>query len=125
MQARGVTARARVLVGLACRALGDLDSAEIEFDAAAEVFQQLGAAPDVDRVRKLASAGEPSSASGLTAREVQVLSLVATGRTNREISSTLMISEHTVARHLQNIFSKLHVSSRTAATTFALEHSLL
>jgi DNA-binding CsgD family transcriptional regulator/Flp pilus assembly protein TadD len=119
------SARARVLVGLACRALGDLDSAEIEFDAAAEVFQQLGAAPDVDRVRRLASAGEPSSASGLTAREVQVLSLVATGRTNREISSTLMISEHTVARHLQNIFSKLHVSSRTAATTFALEHSLL
>ena len=54
-----------------------------------------------------------------------MLSLVATGRTNREISSTLVISEHTVARHLQNIFSKLHVSSRTAATTFALEHSLL
>ena len=119
------SASARVLVGLACRALGDLESAEIEIDAAGEIFQQLGAAPDVDRVRKLAGSSEPSSASGLTAREVQVLSLVATGRTNREISSTLMISEHTVARHLQNIFSKLGVSSRTAAAAFAHEHSLL
>ena len=118
-------ASARVLVGLACRALGDLDSAEIEFDAAGEIFQQLGAAPDVDRVRKLSGSTEPSSASGLTAREVQVLSLVATGRTNREISSTLMISEHTVARHLQNIFSKLGVSSRTAAAAFAHDHSLI
>jgi ATP/maltotriose-dependent transcriptional regulator MalT len=118
-------ASARVLVGLACRALGDLDSAEIEFDAAGEIFQQLGAAPDVDRVRKLSGSTEPSSASGLTAREVQVLGLVATGRTNREISSTLVISEHTVARHLQNIFSKLGVSSRTAAAAFAHDHSLI
>jgi ATP/maltotriose-dependent transcriptional regulator MalT len=118
-------ASARVLVGLACRGLGDLDSAEIEFDAAGEIFQQLGAAPDVDRVRKLSGSTERSSASGLTAREVQVLSLVATGRTNREISSTLVISEHTVARHLQNIFSKLGVSSRTAAAAFAHDHSLI
>ena len=119
------SARARVLVGLACRALGDFDSAEIELDAACQVFQRLGATPDVDRVRKLARSGEPSSRSGLTAREVQVLSLVAAGRTNREISSTLMISEHTVARHLQNIFSKLGVSSRTAAAAFAHEHSII
>jgi DNA-binding CsgD family transcriptional regulator len=119
------SARARVLIGLACRALGDPDSAEIELVGAGEAFQQLGAAPDVDRVRNLAGSREPSSASGLTAREVQVLSLVATGRTNREISSTLMISEHTVARHLQNIFSKLGVSSRTAAAAFAHEHSLI
>jgi DNA-binding CsgD family transcriptional regulator len=125
MDAPYESARARVLVGVACRALGDPDSAEIEFDAAGEVFQQLGAAPDVDRVRKLAGSGEPSSASGLTAREVQVLSLAATGHTNREISSSLMISEHTVARHLQNIFSKLGVSSRTAAAAFAYEHSLI
>jgi DNA-binding NarL/FixJ family response regulator len=118
-------ASARVLVGLACRAFGDSDSAEIEFHAAGEIFQQLGAAPDVDRVRKLSASTEPSSASGLTAREVQVLSLVASGRTNREISSTLVISEHTVARHLQNIFSKLGVSSRTAAAAFAHDHSLI
>ena len=118
-------ASARFLVGLACRALGDSDSAEIEFHAAGEIFQQLGAAPDVDRVRKLTGSRDPSSASGLTAREVQVLSLVASGRTNREISSTLVISEHTVARHVQNIFSKLGVSSRTAAAAFAHEHSLI
>jgi DNA-binding CsgD family transcriptional regulator/tetratricopeptide (TPR) repeat protein len=118
-------ARARVLVGLACRAVGDSDSAEMELDAACHALQHLGAVPDVDRVRSLIRASEPISVKGLTARELQVLSLVATGRTNREISSTLVISEHTVARHLQNIFSKLHVSSRTAATTFALEHSLL
>ena len=74
---------------------------------------------------QLIGSAERNYPSGLTAREVQVLSLVATGRTNREISSTLMISEHTVARHLQNIFSKLGVSSRTAATAFALEHSLI
>jgi DNA-binding NarL/FixJ family response regulator len=118
-------ARVRVLVGLACRALDDPDSAEIEFDAACQVFRQLGAAPDVERVQRLLGSAVSSSLSGLTAREVQVLSLVATGRTNREISSTLAISEHTVARHLQNIFAKLGVSSRTAATAFALEHRLI
>ena len=118
-------ARVRVLVGLACRALGDADSAEIEVDAACRVFQQLGAMRDVDQVRKLTGSGDSSLPKQLTAREVQVLSLVATGRTNREISSSLVISENTVARHLQNIFSKLGVSSRTAATAYALEHSLI
>ena len=118
-------ARARVLVGLACRAVSDSDSAEIELDAACHAFQHLGAVPDVDRVLSLIGPREPISTKRLTARELQVLSLVATGRTNREISSTLVISEHTVARHLQNIFNKLGVTSRTAATAFALEHSLL
>ena len=121
MDAPYESARARVLVGQACRELGDTDSAEIEFEAAGQVFQQLGAVPDLDRLRKLIGSAELSHPNGLTARELQVLSLVATGRTNREISSTLMISEHTVARHLQNIFSKLGVSSRTAATAFALD----
>jgi DNA-binding CsgD family transcriptional regulator len=118
-------ARVRVLVGLACRAVRDSDSAEIELGAARHAFQRLGAVPDVDRVRRLIGSREPISMKGLTARELQVLSLVANGRTNREISATLVISEHTVARHLQNIFNKLGVSSRTAATAFALEHSLL
>jgi DNA-binding CsgD family transcriptional regulator len=119
------TARVRVLVGLACRAVRDSDSAEIELGAARHAFQHLGAVPDVERVRSLIGSREPISMKGLTARELQVLSLVATGRTNREISASLVISEHTVARHLQNIFNKLGVSSRTAATAFALEHSLL
>jgi DNA-binding CsgD family transcriptional regulator len=119
------SARARVLVGLACRALGDTDSAEIEFDAACQIFQQLRATPDVDRLRKLIGPAEKSYSKGLTPREVQVLSLVARGQTNREISTNLVISEHTVARHLQNTFSKLGVSSRTAAAAFALEHGLI
>jgi ATP/maltotriose-dependent transcriptional regulator MalT len=118
-------ARVRVIVGLACRAARDSDSAEIELGAARHAFQRLGAVPDVDRVRRLIGSREPISMKGLTVRELQVLSLVANGRTNREISATLVISEHTVARHLQNIFNKLGVSSRTAATAFALEHSLL
>jgi DNA-binding CsgD family transcriptional regulator len=119
------SARARILVGQACRELGDADSAEIEFEAVGQVFQEVGAAPDAERLRQLIDSPARSHPSGLTARELQILSLVATGRTNREISSTLMISEHTVARHLQNIFSKLGVSSRTAATAFALEQSII
>jgi DNA-binding CsgD family transcriptional regulator len=125
MEAPYESARVRALVGQACRALGDADSAEIEFEAAGQVFQEMGAAPEAERLRHLISSAELSYPNGLTTREVQVLSLVATGRTNREISSRLMISEHTVARHLQNIFGKLGVSSRTAATAFALEHSLI
>ncbi len=125
MDAPYESARARVLVGQACRELGDADSAEIEFEAVGQVFQKLGAAPDAERLRQLIDSPERSYPSGLTAREVQILSLVATGRTNREIASTLMISEHTVARHLQNIFSKLGVSSRTAAAAFALDQSLI
>ena len=82
-------ARVRVLVGLACRAVADSDSAEIELDAACHAFQHLGAVPDVERVRSLIGSREPISTKRLTARELQVLSLVATGRTNREISSTL------------------------------------
>jgi DNA-binding CsgD family transcriptional regulator len=125
MDAPYESARARILVGQACRELGDADSSEIEFEAVGQVFQKLGAAPDAERLRQLIDSPEGSYPSGLTARELQVLSLVATGRTNRVIASTLMISEHTVARHLQNIFSKLGVSSRTAAAAFALDQSLI
>jgi DNA-binding NarL/FixJ family response regulator len=62
---------------------------------------------------------------GLTAREVQVLRLIAGGHSNREIADALFISEHTVARHVQNIFAKLSVSSRAAATAFAYSHQLV
>ena len=120
-------ARARVLIGLACRELGDEDAAEMELDAARCVFQQLGAAPDLARVealsRKAAAATKP--AGGLTAREVQVLRLVAAGKTNRAISADLLISEKTVARHLANLFTKLGLSSRSAATAYAYEHGLV
>jgi ATP/maltotriose-dependent transcriptional regulator MalT len=117
-------ARARTLVGLACRALGDADTAELELRAAREAFEALRAGPDLARIDLLAT-DRASTAHGLTARELEVLRLVAAGRTNREIASTLVISEHTVARHVQNILGKLRLPSRTAAAAFAFEHDLV
>jgi DNA-binding CsgD family transcriptional regulator len=117
-------ARARMLMGRACRALGDEDGAALEFDAARAVFEGLGAAPDLARLEAFAG-GAPAETHGLSARELEVLRLVASGKTNREIASELVVSEHTVARHLQNIFGKIGVSSRTAATAFAFEHELV
>jgi DNA-binding NarL/FixJ family response regulator len=110
---------------LACRSLGDHDTAEMEFDAARLGFQELGAGVDLATVERLLQPAAAPPPLGLTTREVEVLSLVAAGRTNREISTALVISEHTVARHVQNIFAKLGVSSRTAASAFAFEHGLV
>jgi DNA-binding CsgD family transcriptional regulator len=118
-------ARVRVLIALACRALGDDDTAEVELDTARWVFRQLGAAPDVARVEALSRAGAVGAPGGLTAREVEVLRLVAEGRTNREIAKALVLSDHTVRRHLQNIFNKIGVSSRAAATAFAFQRDLV
>lgn len=117
-------ARTRVLIGLACRAVGDEDSAEWELDAARAAFEQLGAQPDLTRMAELVGTGL-TPASTVTARECEVLRLVAEGKSNREIGSTLFISEHTVARHLQNIFAKLNLPSRAAATAYAYEHGLV
>jgi DNA-binding CsgD family transcriptional regulator len=119
-------ARVRVGVGLACRALGDEDGAALELEAARGVFESLGAEPDVSRVDSLPR-GTPtrSDTHGLSVRELEVLRLVAAGNTNREIAAALVVSEHTVARHVQNILTKLEVSSRTAATAFAFEHELV
>jgi ATP/maltotriose-dependent transcriptional regulator MalT len=116
-------ARARLLVGSACRELGDEEAFELELEAARRVFEELGAAPDVAAVDSLT--GTALDTHGLTARELEVLRLVAAGSSNREIAATLVISEHTVARHVQNIFRKLGVPSRTAASAFAYEHRLL
>jgi DNA-binding CsgD family transcriptional regulator len=118
-------ARARVLMGLACRALGDEDSAALELEAATAVFEQLGALPDLARVESLGNGTATAETHGLTPRELEVLRLVAAGRTNRQIASELVVSEHTVARHVQNIFTKLRVSSRTAATAFAFAPGLV
>lgn len=113
-------ARTRVLVGEACRLLGDEEAAVLELDAALAIFGRLGAKPDLARL--MARTGD---AHGLSRREVEVLRLVASGKSNREIASALVISEHTVARHVQNIFAKLGISSRSAATAFAFEHDLV
>ena len=118
-------ARVRVLIALACRALGDGDTAEMELGTARWVFSQLGAAPDVARVEALSRAVAAGTPGGLTAREIEVLRLVAEGKTNREIAKTLVISDHTVRRHLQNIFNKIGVSSRAGATAFAFQRDLV
>jgi DNA-binding NarL/FixJ family response regulator len=118
------TARTRTLIGLACRALGDEDTAMLELEGATAGFEQLGALPDLARVEAFARPETPET-HGLTPRELEVLRLVAAGKTNRDIAAELVVSEHTVARHVQNIFSKLRVSSRTAATAFAFEHDLV
>jgi DNA-binding CsgD family transcriptional regulator len=118
-------ARARELVGLACRALGDEDAATLELEAAREVFDALGAALDVARLEQHDRGGGQGEAHGLTARELQVLRLVAAGATNKAIAADLVLSERTVDRHMSNIFRKLGVSSRAAATAYAYEQSLL
>jgi DNA-binding CsgD family transcriptional regulator len=117
------TARARVLVGQACRTLGDEDGADLEFGAAKSIFSRLGAAPDLARICALttaAPAGHP-----LTPRELQVLRLVAGGKTNAAIAAELFLSERTIERHLSNIFTKLDLSTRTAATAWAYERGLI
>jgi ATP/maltotriose-dependent transcriptional regulator MalT len=125
LEAPHEAARTRVLMGLACRDLGDEDTASMELDAARSVFHQLGAAPDVANVDALSGKAVHRPAEGLTGREVEVLSLIATGKTNREIADDLVISEKTVARHVSNIFVKLGVTSRAAATAYAYKHDLV
>jgi ATP/maltotriose-dependent transcriptional regulator MalT len=114
-------ARTRELIARACAALGDDEATTLELDAARELFERLGAGPDLARV----STPKHAPSHGLSERELEVLRLVAAGKSNREIASALVISEHTVARHLQNIYAKLRVSSRAAATAFAFEHELV
>jgi ATP/maltotriose-dependent transcriptional regulator MalT len=116
-------ATARMLLGRALSAGGDEDGARLELGAALAEFERLGAAPDAAATRSLLE-GPTDLPAGLTPREAEVLRLVASGKTNRDIAVELVISEHTVARHLQNMFTKLGVSSRAAATAFAFEHGL-
>jgi DNA-binding CsgD family transcriptional regulator/tetratricopeptide (TPR) repeat protein len=117
-------ARVRVHIGLAYRTLGDVDTAGMELDAARAAFERLGAAPDLARVEELTGTAARDTAGGLTPREVEVLRLVATGKTNRAVAAELFLSEKTVARHVSNIFTKLGVSSRSAATAYAYQHDL-
>ena len=119
--ARYDAARARVRIALALRALGDTVSATSELSVAQRTFAELGAEPARREVERLLATGLPD---GLTSREVEVLRLVATGRSNPQIAAALFLSEKTVARHLSNIFVKTGVTSRTAAAAYAHEHDL-
>jgi DNA-binding CsgD family transcriptional regulator len=116
-------ARTRVLIAQACRTLGDRESADLELEAARRVFADLGAAPDVSTVDSLQRSGVDTA--GLSPRELEVVRLVAAGRSNQAIAAQLVLSEKTVARHLSNIFGKLGVGSRTAAAAYAYEHGLV
>jgi DNA-binding CsgD family transcriptional regulator len=118
-------ARTRVLLALACRRLGDPETAGFELDAARWAFEQLGALPDAVRVDALSAERQARSDHGLTPRELEVLRLVAAGQTNKAIAAQLFISERTVERHVSNIFLKLGVSSRSGATASAYEHGLV
>ena len=104
-------------------AAGAEEDAASELRVAVAAFERLGAVTDA-RAAKALLAGPTGLPGGLTARQAEVLRLVAAGKSNREIATELVISEHTVARHLQNMFMKLDVSSRSAATAFAFEHDL-
>jgi DNA-binding CsgD family transcriptional regulator len=117
-------ARCRVLTARACRQLGDAEGASMELDAARSVFLELGAQQALSGRAVIEASGPSRVPGGLTSREVEVLRLVAAGKTNRMIAGELYLSEKTVARHLSNMFAKLAVSSRAAATAFAYEHGL-
>jgi DNA-binding CsgD family transcriptional regulator len=125
VEAPYAAARVRVLIGLACRALGDEDGARLELAAAKAVFERLGAAPDLARLDSLMKDAHSGHSHGLTPRELQVLRLVATGATNKAIAERLCLSEKTIDRHVSNIFTKLDVSSRAAATAFAYRQKLI
>jgi ATP/maltotriose-dependent transcriptional regulator MalT len=115
-------AQSHLLIGMAAKALGDGEGARLEIQTARAAFERLGAHRDARRAA--AMAGKSDRLAGLTAREAEVLRLVAAGKSNRQIGQALAISEFTVARHIQNIFGKLGVTSRASATALAVAHQL-
>jgi DNA-binding CsgD family transcriptional regulator len=119
------SARARELIGLACRGLGDEDSARLELEAARETFARLGAGTDLARIEGPSGLARAIDSHELTKRELEVLRLLSAGETNREIAAGLVVSVRTVDRHVSNIYAKLGVSSRAAATSYAHEHGLV
>jgi DNA-binding NarL/FixJ family response regulator len=122
-------ARTAVALAEVCSALGDHVTATFELEQAERVFLELGAHPDLAaaraRAERLAAPVAPRAGPTLSGRELEVLAHVATGKTNREIAVALVISEHTVGRHVEHIFTKLGVTTRSAATAYAYEHGLV
>jgi DNA-binding NarL/FixJ family response regulator len=118
-------ARTRVLIAQACGRIDDCDAAKLELELACEAFQRLGAAGDLRRAQEMQLSQETPVEGPLTARELEVLKLIAAGKSNRAIGVKLGISEKTVARHVSNIFNKLDLSSRAAATAYAFKRALV
>ena len=116
------SAKTCALIGFACRKLRDDDTAKMEFEAAREIFERLGAVPDLKILDTVLPKKNPG---GLTAREMEVLKQLSTGKTNKEIAADLFLSERTVDRHVGNILTKIDVPSRTAAATYAHKNHLL
>jgi DNA-binding CsgD family transcriptional regulator/tetratricopeptide (TPR) repeat protein len=118
-------ANVRILLAQACRQLGDDAAAELELDGARHAFERLSAGPDVARVDAMRQRGQRSRETTLTPRELEVIGLIAEGKTNRTIGEALSISERTVDRHVSNILLKLELPSRSAATAYAYQHRLI
>jgi DNA-binding NarL/FixJ family response regulator len=118
-------ATTRVHLAFACRQLKDEDAATAELNAARAVFHQLGAAPDLAHADSLLQKKASPGDDRLTEREIEVLRLIASGMSNRDIAGKLRISDKTVARHVSNIFVKLDLPSRAAATAYAFQHRLV
>jgi DNA-binding CsgD family transcriptional regulator len=117
--------RARLALASSLRALGRKETALAEFDRAIEAFRDLRAAAEERRTRQLREGRQPKGRVRLSPREQEVLGLVARGMTNAEIAATLVLSEHTVHRHVANILAKLGTSSRAAAAATATEENLI
>jgi DNA-binding CsgD family transcriptional regulator/tetratricopeptide (TPR) repeat protein len=114
-----------VLIGLACRSMGDEEAAQLELGSARDTFDRLGARPDLRRVEALLHPVQPVESHDLTTREIEVLRLIAAGKTNHAIAGELFLSERTVHRHVTNIFDKLGVRSRTAAASYGIQHHIV
>jgi len=113
------SARIRTEIGAACRALGDVEAGSLEFEAAEEIFLELGARGDLQSLRNARMEPTTSVTVTLTPRQEEVLAHIAAGKTNREIANDLYISEKTVARHVSNILARLDLPNRAAAAAFA------
>jgi DNA-binding CsgD family transcriptional regulator/tetratricopeptide (TPR) repeat protein len=125
MDAPYAVATLSVLIGMGCRSMGDEEAAQLEFGSARGTFARLGARPDLRRVETLLKPPQPVGSHGLSAREIEVLRLIAAGKTNHAIATELFLSERTVHRHVTNIFDKLGVRSRTAAASYGIQHHIV
>jgi DNA-binding CsgD family transcriptional regulator len=125
MEAPYAVATLSVLIGLGCRSMGDEEAAQLELGSARDTFARLGAHPDLRRVETLLKPPQPAGSHGLSAREIEVLRLIAAGKTNHAIATELFLSERTVHRHVTNIFDKLGVRSRAAAASYGIQHHIV